>query len=81
MTTSEQEGQLRYYPSRLNIDLPLTPTSDPGWLLTEDDFTLAREHEIESIFAVGKRVCRYAGFARRGKPALVARHLRRRDLR
>jgi hypothetical protein len=37
----------------LDIDLPLTPTSDPGWLLTEDDFTLAREHEIESILAIG----------------------------
>jgi trehalose/maltose hydrolase-like predicted phosphorylase len=50
---SEQEAQPRSCPSRLNIDLPLTPTRDPGWLLTEDDFTLAREHEIESIFAVG----------------------------
>jgi trehalose/maltose hydrolase-like predicted phosphorylase len=49
---NEQEAQLRSYP-RLNIDLPLTPTSDPAWLLAEEDFTLAREHEIESIFAIG----------------------------
>jgi trehalose/maltose hydrolase-like predicted phosphorylase len=53
VTMSEQEAQSRSRRSRLSIDLPLRPTSDPGWLLTEDDFTLAREHEIESIFAVG----------------------------
>ena len=50
---SERETQPRSCPSRLSIDLPLTPTSDPGWLFTEEDFTLAREHEIESVFAVG----------------------------
>ena len=27
-------------------------TSDPGWLLVEEGFDLAREHEIESLFAV-----------------------------
>jgi trehalose/maltose hydrolase-like predicted phosphorylase len=28
-------------------------TSDPSWLVVEEGFNLAREHEIESIFAVG----------------------------
>lgn len=27
-------------------------TEDPNWLLTEEGFTLAREHEIESLFAI-----------------------------
>jgi len=27
--------------------------NDPEWLLVEEGFTLAREHEIESIFAIG----------------------------
>ncbi len=27
-------------------------TSDPGWLLTEEGFTLAREHEVESLLAI-----------------------------
>ena len=39
--------------SPLGVDLPLAPFSDPGWLLVEEGFTLVREHEIESIFAVG----------------------------
>jgi len=28
-------------------------SSDPGWLLVEEGFALVREHEIESIFAIG----------------------------
>ena len=38
--------------SPLGVVLPLAPSSDPGWLLVEEGFTLVREHEIESIFAV-----------------------------
>lgn len=33
--------------------LPATPTDDPGWIIVEPGFTLAREHEVESLFAVG----------------------------
>ena len=33
--------------------LPATPTDDPGWILVEQGFTLAREHEVESLFAIG----------------------------
>ena len=32
--------------------LPTTPTADPNWLVVEEGFNLAREHEIESLFAV-----------------------------
>jgi trehalose/maltose hydrolase-like predicted phosphorylase len=39
-------------PIRLDIDLPLAASSDPGWLLVEEGGTLVREHEIESIFAI-----------------------------
>jgi beta-phosphoglucomutase family hydrolase len=31
---------------------PAAPTEDAGWLVVEDGFTLTREHEIESIFAI-----------------------------
>lgn len=34
------------------VNLPFGPSSDLGWLLVEEGFTLVREHEIESIFAV-----------------------------
>jgi len=33
-------------------DLLLAPSCDPGWLLVEEGVVLAREHEIESIFAL-----------------------------
>jgi trehalose/maltose hydrolase-like predicted phosphorylase len=32
--------------------LPVVPTKDPAWLLVEEGFTLAREHEVESLCAV-----------------------------
>ncbi len=30
----------------------LAPTTDPAWLLVEEGFTLVREHELESQFAI-----------------------------
>lgn len=33
--------------------LPAAITADPGWLLEDTGFVLAREHEVESVFAVG----------------------------
>ena len=33
-------------------DLPVVPTVDPSWLLIEEGFSLAREHEVESRFSV-----------------------------
>ena len=35
------------------VELLAAPTDDPGWLLVEQGFTLAREHEVESLFAIG----------------------------
>src|SRR5512146_2653507 len=36
------------------IALPtLSRTADPAWLFVDDGFTLAREHEVESLFAIG----------------------------
>ncbi|MBO0735934.1 MAG: glycoside hydrolase family 65 protein [Alphaproteobacteria bacterium] len=40
------------------LDLPVAPTTDPAWILVEEGFTLAREHEVESLFAIGNG---YAG--------------------
>lgn len=34
------------------LELPSSPTPDPAWLLVEEGFNQAREHEIESLFAV-----------------------------
>lgn len=31
---------------------PVLPTSDPGWVVVDEGFSLAREHEIESLFTV-----------------------------
>ena len=35
------------------MELPAVPTDDPEWLFVEEGFTLAREHELESLFAIG----------------------------
>lgn len=37
----------------LDIAVPsIAPTADPSWLLVEEGFTLVREHELESQFAI-----------------------------
>lgn len=35
------------------VDLPAQATTDDAWVLVEEGFVPAREHEIESIFALG----------------------------
>jgi kojibiose phosphorylase len=60
----------------LGVNFPLAPSSDLGWLLVEEGFTLVREHEIESIFAVangyiGTRASLEEG-SRLSKPATFA---------
>ena len=42
----------------MGLILPAVPTTDPEWLFVEEGFTLAREHELESLFAIGNG---YAG--------------------
>ena len=50
--------QLGRQASLLLVELPAAPTDDPGWILVEEGFTLTREHELESLFAIGNG---YAG--------------------
>jgi hypothetical protein len=35
------------------LELPAMPTNDPEWILVEEGFTPAREHELESLYAIG----------------------------
>ena len=35
------------------VELPVTPTDDPEWIFVEEGFTPAREHELESLLAIG----------------------------
>ncbi|MCL5026807.1 MAG: glycoside hydrolase family 65 [Chloroflexi bacterium] len=44
--------QLHREAARCSSGLPATPTEDPAWLLIEDGFNLAREHEVEALFTV-----------------------------
>ena len=39
-------------------ELPLARTEDPGWIIVGEGFTPEREHELESLFAIGNG---YAG--------------------
>jgi len=39
--------------SLLPADLPRLPTADPEWILLEEGYLLTREHELESVFAIG----------------------------
>lgn len=35
------------------VGLPATPTADLDWILVEEGFAVPREHELESLFAIG----------------------------
>ncbi len=43
-------------------------TRDPSWLLVEEGFTLAREHEIESLFAIANGYVGNRGSLAEGSP-------------
>ena len=43
-------------------------TSDPKWLLIDEGFTLAREHETESLFAIGNGYIGNRGSLAEGSP-------------
>jgi trehalose/maltose hydrolase-like predicted phosphorylase len=51
---------------------PLAPlgarTADPRWLLVEEGFTLGREHEVESLFAIGNGYVGNRGSLAEGTP-------------
>jgi trehalose/maltose hydrolase-like predicted phosphorylase len=53
LNMSDDKAALASVPTESRGELALAPTSDPSWLLVEEGFNLAREHEIESIFAIG----------------------------
>jgi kojibiose phosphorylase len=38
---------------RTSLPPSLSRTTDPAWLFIDEGFTLAREHEVESLFAIG----------------------------
>ena len=40
------------------VEFPFAPTEEYEWILVEEGFTLTREHEVESLFAIGNG---YAG--------------------
>ena len=50
------------------VELPAAPTDDPGWILVEEGFTLAREHELESLFATGNGYAGSRGSLAEGSP-------------
>jgi hypothetical protein len=43
-------------------------TRDPKWLLVDEGFTLAREHETESLFAIGNGYVGNRGSLAEGSP-------------
>jgi trehalose/maltose hydrolase-like predicted phosphorylase len=43
-------------------------TRDPGWLLVEEGFTLSREHEVESLFAISNGYVGSRGSLAEGSP-------------
>lgn len=48
----EPGNSLRSSILNLELPLPIPPPTDPGWTVVEEGFNLAREHEIESLFAI-----------------------------
>lgn len=50
------------------VALPAAPTGDPGWILVEEGLTLAREHELESLFAIGNGYTGSRGSLAEGSP-------------
>jgi kojibiose phosphorylase len=50
------------------VELPGKPTAEPAWVLVEDGWVLAREHEIESLFAIGNGFVGTRGALAEGSP-------------
>jgi trehalose/maltose hydrolase-like predicted phosphorylase len=65
----EGPAQLTAHQAALRpADLPVAPTLDPTWILVEEGFTLAREHELESLFAIGNGYAGSRGSLAEGSP-------------
>src|SRR6476620_10676153 len=56
-----QDSEAAVQPSQLR-------TSDPQWLLIDEGFTLRREHEIESLFAIANGYVGNRGSLAEGSP-------------
>src|SRR6185437_8676216 len=56
-----QDSEAAVQPSQLR-------TSDPQWLLIDEGFTLAREHETESLFAIANGYVGNRGSLAEGSP-------------
>ena len=50
------------------LEPTLVRSSDPSWLLSEEGFTLSREHEIESLFAIANGYVGNRGSLAEGSP-------------
>lgn len=50
------------------LELPAVMTADPRWLMVEGEFEMVREHEIESLFAVGNGYVGTRGSLAEGSP-------------
>ena len=48
------------------VALPAKPETDPEWVLVEEGFVPTREHEIESIFAIGNGLVGSRGYLPEG---------------
>jgi trehalose/maltose hydrolase-like predicted phosphorylase len=48
------------------VALPAKPETDPEWVLIEEGFVLTREHEIESLFAIGNGLVGSKGYLSEG---------------
>ncbi len=54
--------------SARRVRMPAELTPDPAWTLIEEGFTLAREHEVESLFAIGNGYVGSRGSLAEGSP-------------
>ncbi len=53
------------------LELPVACTEDPGWILVQEGFTAEREHELESLFAIGNGYVGSRGSLAEGSPLSV----------
>jgi trehalose/maltose hydrolase-like predicted phosphorylase len=58
------EAQAALYP----VELPMVPEQEPAWVLLEEGFVVSREHEIESLFAIGNGFVGSRGSLAEGSP-------------
>ena len=70
--TELEESSLRAHdrtqPPAQAFSLPPFRSIDPGWLLFDEGFTLTREHEIESLFAIANGYVGNRGSLAEGSP-------------